>query len=58
MPIRGSKEAPFNTYRSVIPVLKLVIFVARQSWKNDARVMENHGKIMEFDFGKALGTLY
>ncbi len=26
-------------------------------WKNDARVMENHGKIMEFDSGKALGTL-
>ena len=28
------------------------------SWKNDARVMENQGKIMEFDSGKALGTLY
>ncbi len=28
------------------------------SWKNDARVLENHGKIMEFDSGKALGTLY
>ncbi len=31
--------------------------VARQSWNNDARVLRNHGKIMEFDSGKALGTL-
>ncbi len=35
-----------------------VIVVACRSWKNDARVMENHGKIMEFDSGKALGTLH
>ena len=47
----------FYTHRSVLPVLKLVIVVARQSWKNDAKVMENHGKIMEFYSGKALGTL-
>ncbi len=39
-------------------MLKLVIVVARQSWKNDARVIENHGKIMEFDSRKALGTLF
>ena len=31
---------------------------ARRSWRNDERVMENHGKIMEYDSGKALGTLY
>ncbi len=57
MPIRGCKEAPFNTHRSVISVVKLVIVVAHRSWKNYARVMENHGKMMEFDSGKALGTL-
>ena len=28
-----------------------------RSWKNDAKVMENHGKIMEFDPVKSLGTL-
>ncbi len=57
MPRSGCKEATFNTHRSVLPVLKLVNIVAHQSWKNDARVMENHRKIMEFDYGKALGTL-
>ncbi len=39
-------------------MLKLVIVVACRSWKNDASFMENHGKIMEFDSGKALGTLF
>ncbi len=38
-------------------MLKLVIFVGHRSWKNDERVMESHGKIMEFDSGKALGAL-
>ncbi len=33
------------------------VIVARRSWKIDARVMGNHGKIMEFDSRKALGTL-
>ncbi len=36
---------------------RMVNVFARRSWKNDARVMENHGEIMEFDSGKALGTL-
>ncbi len=57
MNIRGCQEATFNTHRSDLTIKKLVIVVARRSWKNDARVMENHGKIMEFDSAKALGTL-
>ena len=28
-----------------------------RSWKNHERIMENHGKIMEFESGKLLGTL-
>ncbi len=42
--------------KGVISVLKLVIVVRHRSWKNDERVMENHGNIMEFDSGKSLGT--
>ena len=56
MAIRGCKETTFNT-QSVLSVSKLVSVVARRSWKNDVKVMENHGKITEFDSGKVLGTL-
>ncbi len=41
VPIMWCKEAAFNTQRSVLQVLKLLNVVARRSWKNDARVMEN-----------------
>ncbi len=34
-----------------------IIFVLRLSWKKHERIMENHGKIMEFDSRKPLGTL-
>ncbi len=44
--------------KGVISVLKLVIVFGHRSWKNDQRVMENHGKIMEFDYRKSLGTLH
>ncbi len=57
MAIRRCKETTFKAQWCVLSVLKLVIVVACRSWKNDARIMENHGKIMEFDSGKALGTL-
>ncbi len=56
----GCKEMQgdhIKAQQCVLSMLKLVIVVACQSWKNHARVMENHGKIMEFDSGKALGTL-
>ena len=43
--------------KGILSVLELVIVVGHRSWKNDERVMENHGKIMEFDAGKLLGTL-
>ena len=56
MAVKRCKETTLK-HNSVLSMLKLVIVVACQSWKNDARVMENHGKIMEFDSGKALGTL-
>ncbi len=41
--IRGCNETTFKTQLSFLLVLKLVIVVACRSWKNDARVMENHG---------------
>ncbi len=43
--------------KGFISVLKLVIDVGYRSWKNDERVMENHGIIMKFDSTKALGSL-
>ncbi len=58
MAIRRCKETTFKAQWYVLSALKLVSVVACRSWKNDARVMENHGKIMEFDSGKALGTLF
>ena len=56
--IRGCNETTFKTQLSFLSVLKLVIVAVCRSWKNDERVMGNHGKIMEFDSGKALGTLF
>ncbi len=46
------------TQKCFTSVKTIVNVIARRSWKNDARVMENQGKIMDFDFGKALGTLF
>ena len=46
-----------TTVRCFINVKISHKFVLRWSWKNVERVMENHGKIMEFDSGKPLGTL-
>ncbi len=55
--VYGCKEVQEdNTQRTIVFFISVEISHWR-SWKNDARVMENHGKIMEFDSGKALGTL-
>ena len=50
MPIKGCKEATFDTHISVLLLLKLVNVVALKK-------MQESRKIMEFDFGKAVGTL-
>ncbi len=53
----GHKEVQGNHIQSTIVCFISVKISYCRSWKNNARVMENHGKIMEFDSGKALGTL-
>ena len=37
--------------------VKIGQVILHRSWKNGERGMEIHGKIMEFDTGKPLGTL-
>ncbi len=53
----GYKEVQGDNIQSTIVCFISVEISHCRSWKNDERVMENHGKIMEFDFGKSLGTL-
>ncbi len=55
--LRGYKEVQGDNIQSTIVHFIGVEISHCRSWKNDARVMENHGKIMEFDSGKSLGTL-
>ncbi len=55
--IFGYKEMQGDHIQSTIVCFVSVKISHCRSWKNDARVMENHGKFMEFDSAKVLGTL-
>ena len=53
----GYKDMQGDHFQSTIVCFMSVKIGHCRSWKNGANVMENHGKIMEFDSENALGTL-